>query len=214
MNEQRPLHRPATPPRKALALLAFLSLSLGGPLAAEPPGMDDLASIGDEPFVFEPSVTAEMVFSSAASRVGWGSFDLTAAPEHDEIRVDLLVGKASPAASWHRCHAIEIFVDDQSIVTRSEYAGVPMASGVWDALTAKLTIAHVRDIRAADRVDVDVCGDRFTLPSAQRTHLSAFVRRFDDLALWVGPSAPTPKPELDDEHVFLPPEHDTTPSPA
>ncbi len=207
----------ATAPTRWLSVLPLLLLALdwAGPLANEPAGLaDDLPVMEDEPFVFEPSVIAELVFDTPSSPVPWGSFDLTAAPEHDEIRVDLLVGRAAERASWRDCETVELRIDDERFAAPAEYAGVPMATGAWDAVTAHVTIAHVRQMYAARRVEAHVCGEVFTIPAAERVRLAAFVREFDDIALWVGPSMPTPPPELGDEHEWLPPEWTDDPHPA
>ena len=208
----------AVPPEAAAFSLALIDQ---GSAAEQVAGVlhassddDRLATIADEPFVFRPSVSAELVFPSSRSEVGWGSFDLTAAPEHDEIRVDLLLGKASQRAVWRRCHALELLADGRSIVAATQYAGVPMARGMWDAVTAKLTIAEVRDLRSAQVVEARVCGDQFELPSAQRARLSDFVRRFDETAMRLDPSAPIPKPELDDDHDFFPFDFTEIPAPT
>ena len=194
--------------------LAVLSLSGWGPFAEEPRGAEDLAVVEDEPFVFQPSVVGEMIFAVPESTVGWGSLDLSAVPEHDDIRVDLLIGRPAKTARWRACDSVTLVVDGRRTGAAAEYTGVPMASGAWDALTAHVTIADVRDMYRATEVEAHVCGEVFPLPASERRSLAAFVRRFDDIALSIGPSMPTPLPELGDEHEWLPPQHDTTPSPA
>ena len=70
---------------RPLLILLCLSMLSGSWFAQPDP---ELVVVADEPFVFRPSVSAELTWDSPRSPVGWGSFDLTAAPEHDEIRVD------------------------------------------------------------------------------------------------------------------------------
>lgn len=207
--------RSAPSGRLSLLPLLLLVLHWVGPAAVEPSALaDDLPVMEDEPFVFEPSVLAELVFETPGAPVPWGSFDLTAAPEHDEIRVDLLVGRAAERARWRSCERITLRIDGQHVEAPAEYAGVPMPTGAWDAVTAHVTIAEVRQMYDARTVEADVCGERFTIPAAERVRLASFVREFDDIALWVGPSMPTPPPELGDEHEWLSPEWSEKPHPA
>ena len=204
-------------PSRWLSLLPLLLLVLhwAGAAAVEPGELaDDLEVMEDEPFVFEPSVLAELVFETPDAPVPWGSFDLTAAPEHDDIRVDLLVGRAAPEARWRSCDHISLEIDGERVDARAEYAGVPMTAGAWDAVTAKVTIAEVREMYDARVVRAHVCGETFEIGAAERVRLAHFVREFDDIALWVGPSVPTPKPELGEEHEWLPPEWTEKPHPA
>jgi len=204
-------------PSRLLSLLPLLLLALqwAGPAALEPGALTgDLPVMADEPFVFEPSVVAELVFETPGSPVPWGSFDLTAAPEHDEIRVDLLVGRAAPHPEWRSCDQITLHIDGERVDAPAEYAGVPMPTGAWDALTAHVTIAEVRQMYDARTVEAHVCGETFEIPGAERVRLASFVREFDDIALWVGPSMPTPPPELGDEHEWVPFEWTETPHPA
>ncbi len=204
---------PLGPLRVALLPLVFLCWSWAGSPALEP--ADDLSMMADEPFVFEPSVRAELVFDVPDdAEVGWGSLDLTAVPEHDDIRVDLLLGRHAERARWADCRDLTLVIDGRSTSVSASYAGVPMSRGAWDAMNAHVTIAEIRAMHRADRVEARVCGESLSIPPAQRRRLSAFVRRFDDIALSVGPSAPTPLPELGEEHEWFPPELDTTPSPA
>lgn len=200
-----------------LSLLPLLLLVLhwAGEPATEPGALaDDLPVMEDEPFVFEPSVVAELVFDTPGAPVPWGSFDLSAAPEHDEIRVDLLIGRAAQSPRWRACDRVALSIDGARVEAPAEYAGVPMPTGAWDAVTAHVTIAEVRQMYDARTVRAHVCGETFTIPAAERVRLASFVREFDDIALWVGPSMPTPPPELGDEHEWLPPEWSEKPHPA
>ena len=207
---------PSAPSRWfSLLPLLLLALQWAGPLAIEPGALaDDLPVMEDEPFVFEPSVLAELVFETEGSPVPWGSFDLTAAPEHDDIRVDLLVGRAAEQARWRACDQVTLRIDGRRVDAPAEYAGVPMPTGAWDAVTAHVTIAEVRQMYDARTVEAEVCGETFEIPAAERVRLASFVREFDDIALWVGPSMPTPPPELGDEHEWVPFEWSEKPHPA
>ena len=223
MRKRSPQRSEKSTPRERVAFrwlpllpLLLLALQWAGPLASEPAELaSDLPVMEDEPFVFEPSVMAELVFATPGAPVAWGSLDLTAAPEHDEIRVDLLIGRASAGrAQWTGCDSLTLVIDGVPHQAPAEYAGVPMKEGAWDALTAHVTIADIRQMYDARRVEARVCGEAFEVPPAERVRLASFVRQFDDIALTIGPSAPTPPPELGEEHEWEPPSRDTTPSPA
>ncbi|MEM9067579.1 MAG: hypothetical protein AAGE52_03705 [Myxococcota bacterium] len=178
-------------------LIAMTMLLMGGWHANDQPAL-----IQDEPFVFRPSVTAELTYRSERSPVGWGSFDLTAAPERNEIRVDLLLGTPASVQRW-TCGRMELDIDGDAQSLSVNYAGVPMNGGVYDAVSAKLSIEDVRAMHRARNVAVNICGERVDLPRAERTRLRDFVEDFDDIGLYVGPSAPTPPPELGPEHEWL-----------
>ena len=162
---------------------------------------DSLATVEDEVFSFPPSVTAEMTWSSPRSPVGWGSVDLTANPETDEIRVDLLLGTPADQSRW-TCGDMVLDIDGQRQNLATSWAGVPMQDGVFDAVTAKLTIEHIRRMAHAEQVRIELCGDGVVFEEAQRASLDDFVRRFDDLAIYEGPSLPSPPPELGPEHEW------------
>ncbi|HJK95434.1 MAG TPA: hypothetical protein RMH85_23185 [Polyangiaceae bacterium LLY-WYZ-15_(1-7)] len=198
---------------RPLLILLCLSMLSGSWFAQPDP---ELVVVADEPFVFRPSVSAELTWDSPRSPVGWGSFDLTAAPEHDEIRVDLLLGTPARDRRW-TCGDLTLLIDGRREDLRTQYAGVPMSSGVYDAVTAKLTIAHVREMVSAREVEVSLCGDGLAVPAEQRRRLRDFVERFDERAIYEGPSAPSPPPELGPEHEWIfddPQEPGGPPAPA
>lgn len=187
--------------RTLLAALAILSLS-GGWYAL---GDEEFALVEDEPFVFRPSVAAELTFDSRRSNVGWGSFDLSAAPEHDDIRVDVLVGTPSSEMHWHQCRELLLRFDGQETTVQARWAGVRMQqSGVFDAVSAALSIEHVRALADAQEATAELCGESIELSPATRLHLRSFIENFDDIATYPSPSAPTPKPVLSPEHDYFP----------
>ncbi len=192
--------------RTFIATLSVLCLSGGwyarASDASEPTA--SLTTVADLPFSWSPSVAAEMTFDSQRSNVGWGSFDLSAAPEHDDIRVDVLVGTPSAHMRWHRCGELRLRVDGHEERVQARWAGVRMSGGIFDAVTAALTIEHVRALARAKRASAELCGESFELTRAQRARLRAFVENFDDIATYHGPSAPTPKPELGPDHDYFP----------
>ena len=165
---------------------------------------DAIAMIEDEPFVFRPSVRAELTYQSPRSTIGWGSFDLTAAPEHDDIRVDLFLGAPAPGPLW-TCGGLTLDIDGRRHRVPAAYAGVPMTQGVYDAITAKLDIEMVRSMAHANHVRLAICGEDIDVPvgGAERARLYQFIDTFDDIGLYVGPSAPTPPPELGPEHEWI-----------
>ncbi len=189
--------------RTFVALLGMFMV-LGGThaLPDQPDSPDELATVGDEPFVFPPSLTAEMTWSSTRSPVGWGSFDLTAHPETDEIRVDVLLGTPASHQQW-TCGAMVLDVDGEREPVTAHWAGVPMNDGVFDAVTAQLTIDTVRRMALAQHVRVELCGEGVVVSPEQRISLRDFVERFDDLAIYEGPSAPSPPPELGPHHEWI-----------
>lgn len=180
------------------------------------PDEGGMALIEDEPFVFRPSVRAELTYHSPRSTVGWGSFDLTAAPEHDDIRVDLFLGTPASGPQW-TCGGLTLNIDGRRYRVAANYAGVPMSDGVYDAITAKLNIEMVRSMATANNVRVAICGEDIEMSSAERAQLYDFVDTFDDIGLYVGPSAPSPPPELGPEHEWIisdPLEPEAWPTPA
>ena len=183
--------------RWTIILLGW-SLVAGG-WHAEDAGM---AMIEDQPFVFRPSVSAELTYQSARSTVGWGSFDLSAAPEHDDIRVDLFLGAPATDPRW-TCGGMTLDIDGRRYRVSANYAGVPMTQGVYDAITAKLDIEMVRSMAGAERVRLAICGEDIDVPENQRSRLYQFIDTFDDIGLYVGPSAPSPPPELGPEHEWI-----------
>jgi hypothetical protein len=72
-----------------------------------------------------------------------------------------------------------------------------MAGGIYDAVTVDITIDDVRRMAAAEQVEIELCGDRVALSREQRATLPDFVRRFEEMATYDGPSAPEPRPPLD-----------------
>jgi len=74
-----------------------------------------------------------------------------------------------------------------------------MDEGVYDAVTAELTISDVRAMSRADQVTAHLCGEAVTLPTAQLRQLDDFVRRFEEMATYDGPPPPTRPRDLDED---------------
>lgn len=146
-----------------------------------------------------PPLSVTFQYDDPLAELGWGSFDLTARPNEHEIRVDLMVGAAVRDARWRYCGAGQLLIDGEPKWLPLEWRGVPMADGVYDAVSVDITIDDVRRMAVATEVAVELCGDRVTLTPAQRAALPDFVRRFEEMATYDGPSAPEPRPALDSE---------------
>ncbi len=178
---------------------ALLALSL---LATDPVSERDLL-IGDEvPPDYSSTVTTEFRVTHATASSGWGSFDFAAAPERNEIRVDLLLGAPFERARWGQCEELELVVDGRSEPVATRYAGVPMSRGVFDAIEAKLTIAQVRGLAEGGAAEARLCGDVLTIGVDQQRELRRFVEEFDERAINIAPSLETPRPELGPEHEW------------
>jgi hypothetical protein len=178
------------------APLIALSLLLGGCSRNVVTLADAPALAGDYPTQPAPlSVTLQ--YDDPLAELGWGTFDLTAHPTEHEFRVDLMVGAAMRDARWRYCGAGRLVIDGDGKWLPFEWRGVPMAGGVYDAVTVDLTIDDVRRMASADQVEVELCGDRVTLTPAHRAELPEFVRRFEEMATYDGPSAPERRPTLD-----------------
>jgi len=142
-----------------------------------------------------------------AFAVGTASLDLSAHPEKHEIRVSLMVGAPVHYKRWSRCHDLHLEVDGEHFELPVSYSGVAMQNGVYDAVTAELSIEHVRAMAHAADVRASICGD-VVYPRAERLgQLRDFVQRFEEMATHDGPSLPPPPPEFDPEH----PDDDPTP---
>lgn len=160
--------------------------------------VNELPIIADAPEAFDPpSLTAAITYDNPNSQLGWGSFDLSAYPELHEIRVGLMMGTPVSATRWNRCPALDLRIDGRPFRLPARYTGVPMAGGVYDAITVELTIEHVRAMAGAQDVTADLCGDVATLSEERLRTLESFVRRFEEMATHDGPSPPSPPPEFD-----------------
>ena len=89
--------------RALLIALAILNFS-GSSFASG----TDFDVIQSEAFSLYPSVSTDLTFESQRSQLGWGSFDLTAVPEVDEIRVDLVIGVPAAEVAWRTCKRLEL----------------------------------------------------------------------------------------------------------
>ena len=150
---------------------------------------------------YEPTVSASLNVSHPRSTVGWGSFDLTAHPEGNDIRVDLLLGVPTKETQWVSCGQVSLRIDDEVEALSATYSGVPMSSGVYEAMEMKLTIKHLRRMAAASDVRATVCGE--TIKLTERKGLKNFIKNFDERALISAPSVPTPRPVLGPEHEYV-----------
>lgn len=159
------------------------------------------AMVGDDSNAYGSTLTADLTFDNPRSPAGWGSLDLSAAPERDEVRVDVVVGTPAHERRF-TCGELHVLIDGASESVPASGLAVPTASGFFDAVNARMTIDHVRRIVDADSVRLELCGEGFDLPRADRMRLRDFVRRFDDLAISDGPSLPFPPPELGPRHEW------------
>ena len=139
-----------------------------------------------------PTLSTQLRYDAPQSTVGWGTFDLSARPESNEIDVGLMAGLPVESARWRECQRAELNIDGEHHALEARYFGVPMEDGDYDAVSIDLTIEHVRAMAGATSVTASVCGDRFAIARGQLTKLRAFVRRFDTLASPTRPSRPTP----------------------
>ncbi|MBX3248408.1 MAG: hypothetical protein KF901_14610 [Myxococcales bacterium] len=165
----------------------------------------DARLVGDDPNAYASTLNAELTFENPRSPSGWGSLDLSASPQRDEVRVDVVLGTPTVARRF-TCGTLAVVIDGAGESVSASEVGTPMSGGHFDAVTARLTIDHVRRMVSARDVALEVCGERFDLRATDRTRLEDFVRRFDDLATNDGPSLPFPPPELGPEHEW--PIHD------
>jgi len=180
-----------------LAASTFVCLFVSG-LVVSPAGVDDPEATSTDRFEFVPPPLAfSLHYDDPRSTVGWGSFDLRARPAEHEFRVDLLLGTASTASRWNRCETAEVHVDGATTRLPVRYSGVPLSSGVWDAVQVEVTIEHVRAMAAARDVSVDLCGDVVAVQDQKLGELHEFIRRFEEMATYEGPPAPEPPPPLD-----------------
>ena len=187
--------------RTALACLVLLATS-GRTPHGEPGGEPEALPTVADRLLSEPPVSAELIYRSPRSTLGWGNFDLSADPDYDEIHVNLLLGTPAQRRHWHRCTSLHIEADGRHWRVPTRYAGVPMRRGVFDAVSAKLNILHVREMATALQVHADLCGERVTFDAEAQHRLQDFVKSFDALGIYDGPSLPEPPPELGPEHEW------------
>lgn len=181
-----------------LAAWTLVCLLASG-FAAARAGTDEAQpEIAGSRFQFVPPPLAfSLHYDDPRSTVGWGSFDLRASPTEHEFRVDMMLGTASDAPRWSRCDVAGIDVDGAHSQLPVRYSGVPLSSGVWDAVQVELTIDHVRSMAVARNVAVDLCGDVVAVRDEKLGELDEFIRRFEEMATYEGPPAPEPPPPLD-----------------
>ena len=182
-------------------ILVIAVVFLGTP-TVEPPEKSSLPMVQ-----YEPTVSAAFNVSHPRSTVGWGSFDLSAHPEGNDIRVDLLLGVPTKETQWVSCGQVSLRIDDDVESLSATYSGVPMSSGVYEAMETKLTIKHLRRMADANNVQATVCGE--TVKLTERKGIKNFIKNFDERALISAPSIPTPRPVLGPEHEYV---RDSSPS--
>lgn len=192
-------------------LIALAILNFSGSTFASGPSLDFIAT---EAFSLYPTVSTDLTFHSERSQLGWGSFDLTAVPEVDEIRVDLVIGVPAAEVAWGGCKRLELVSAHSRVVRSADWAGVPMESGVFDSLRGRLTIEDVRRLARDETSFADVCGERVLFDDEARESMLRFVEIFDELALTTGESAPSPPLELGPDHDFFPEDPVLFPFPA
>ncbi|MCB9612015.1 MAG: hypothetical protein H6721_27910 [Sandaracinus sp.] len=180
-----------------VALACFL---LTESIPATPPS-EPQALVGDDTEAYGSTLTADLTFDNPRSPAGWGSLDFSAAPERDEVRVDVVVGTPAPERRF-TCGELNVVIDGVAETVSASELAVPTNDGFFDAVNARMTIDHVRRMVDAGSVRLEVCGEGFDLPRADRVRLREFVRRFDDLAISDGPSLPFPPPELGPRHEW------------
>lgn len=168
-------------------------------IAAVPPSQE--AVVGDDLDAYGSTLSAELTFDNPRSPAGWGSLDFSAAPERDEVRVDVVVGTPAPERRF-TCGELQVVIDGTPETVSASALAVPTNDGFFDAVNARMTIDHVRRMVDASSVRLELCGEGFDLPRTDRMRLRDFVRRFDDLATNDGPSLPFPPPELGPRHEW------------
>ena len=182
-------------------VVALACVLLTESIPATPIDAEARAVVGDDLEAYASTLTADLTFDNPRSPAGWGSLDLSAAPERDEVRVDVVVG--TPAVERRfTCGELDVIIDGVAETVRASELAVPTNEGFFDAVNARMTIDHVRRMVDARAVRLELCGEGFDLPRADRARLRDFVRRFDDLATNDGPSLPFAPPELGPRHEW------------
>lgn len=162
----------------------------------------------------EPPLATHLTFPHPASRLGWGSFDLAAAPETDEIGVRVTLGAAVWTARWASCTHMRLRAGTRVEEVPLRHIEVGMGGGVYEAVTARLSIEHLRLLAEAPSLEAEVCEDRLPLAGPGGHAVRQFVRDFDDRALYDGPPPPPPPPELLPDGEWLPAAEPAEPAPA
>lgn len=155
------------------------------------------SAVGTTPAANPPPLELTFHYEDPRSELGWGNLALSARPMEHEIRVDMMVGAPVRTPRWRYCGAGELSIDGRTKMLPLQWSGVPMQSGVYDAVTVDITIEDVRAMSRAHDVSVEVCGDRVALRREQLRDLGGFVRRFEEMATYEGPPAPRRPHTLD-----------------
>lgn len=139
-----------------------------------------------------PDLRAQIPWPNVASLWGWGALRIVGRPRHDELRVHAIVDAPASARRWGATCEVTMRIDAQHLSLRASYVGRPLSRGVYDAVRLNLPIETIRAIARAQRVEGEVCGDRFELGAEQRATVARFVQRFDELAVPDRPARGTP----------------------
>lgn len=149
-----------------------------------------------------PDLRAQIPWPNGASLWGWGALRIMGRPRDDELRVHAIVDAPADARRWGATCEVTMRIDAQELSLRASYVGRPLSRGVYDAVRLNLPIETLRAIAHAERVEGEVCGDRFEIGAEQRATVARFVQRFDELA---APDLPARgAPPADGPDLFLP----------
>ncbi|NOY91676.1 MAG: hypothetical protein GXP55_10785 [Deltaproteobacteria bacterium] len=142
-----------------------------------------------------PALSTGIALELSRAALGRGHLDLSADPGVDHVRVHALLGAAVSSPRWQACQDLFISIDGQARRrARLRPALVRMPGGVYDAVTADLTILDVRAMARAQSVRLEVCGEQLPLPGDASARLADFVERFYRLGEFQGPAPPAPLP--------------------
>ena len=111
-----------------VALACFL---LTESIPATPPS-EPQALVGDDTEAYGSTLTADLTFDNPRSPAGWGSLDFSAAPERDEVRVDVVVGTPAPERRF-TCGELNVVIDGVAETVSASELAVPTNDGFFDA---------------------------------------------------------------------------------
>ncbi|MDQ3033910.1 MAG: hypothetical protein M3Y87_15950 [Myxococcota bacterium] len=130
-----------------------------------------------------PSISAQIPWPNPSSLWGWGAVRLWGSPREDELRVHAIVDAPAGARRWGAMCEVRVRIDEREVAMRASYVGRAMSRGQYDAVRIDLPIEELRAISRAQRVEGEVCGDRFEIGAEQRETVGRFVERFDALSV-------------------------------
>ncbi|WP_157069509.1 hypothetical protein [Sandaracinus amylolyticus] len=170
--------------------------------ATLPDGTPLEGSVVEQGAAHAPDLRAQIPWPNVASLWGWGALRIWGRPRDDEMHVHAIVDAPARARRWGAMCDVRMEIDGERVALRASYIGRPLTRGVYDAVRLDLSIETLRAIARADRVEGEVCGDRFEIGAEQRATVARFVERFDDLAV---PSEPLRgAPPSSGPDLFLP----------